>query len=519
MAPLDIGDRINVAAMAGTWIGTLFTAIGLIALFSQLRSVLLDLQQSKKALLARSTGRWMALIPLKNMPQRGLVESVAPGFLGWVQRAYIENTHACLTQDQRRAAGTSGWSNVFAHCGIQAADLIRFGGPNARVFPAVTGSLGAGAPRLTDLFFDNGRVLYGFSQNEFMALLIICGFSAADFSISGCTMSTKFLGSMQLADNGPFSQIARFDAHDGCRDLEEDKERYVNAVPIQTCIDYAVGVLRTTERGDHNIIVPTEVLSTAAEDSELVAWATKPRTAQLNKIRYAVEQLVSVSSANILKYSVETSKDIEYESSAINKICPGNNFGRAKTHQTLLIAHALAALKPWGLLPVLPSHFVQAFKPLIAPFIGSHSETVGILQDRMCELRLKALDGYDSIQQQAMALGQIGDIKDEFFSGSCSPCRNYYKAMNLVFGGYRVHIDDVRITLAAIAARRCLDGISVADEFLPNMRAHLKQGQVSSEVSPWIITVYATYLWGWLNDSIEMDFDYRGKFKRRVFLS
>lgn len=323
---------------------------------------------------------------------------------------------------------------------------------------------------------------------------------------------------MQLADNEPFSQFARFDAHEGCRDIAEEKERYINKVPVQTCIDYAIGILRTTKRGDHSIIIPAKVSSTAAEHSELTGWIMRPRAAQLTEIRYALEQLVSVSGADVLKYSAETSKDIEYESSAMNVISPGVDFGRAKTRLTLLVAHALAALQPWGLLPVLPSHFAQAFKPLVVPFIGSRSETVSALQERMCKLKLKPLDGWDSIQQQAMALGQIGDIKDEFFSASCTPCRNYYKAMNMVFDAYRVRVDDVRITLAALAARRCLDGISIVDDFVPNLMTYLSQGQCSGEVPPWTITVFATYLWGWLNDFVEMDFDFRGKFKRRVFL-
>ena len=518
MAPLVFSDRINAAAMAGTWLGTLFTAIGLIALFSQLRSVLVDLRQSRKALLTRSTGRWMALIPQKGMPQQGLVEKVAPGFLGWVQRAYMEKKNVCLTQDPRGNAGTSGWSNLFAQCGIQATDLVQFGGSDSRVFPAVTGHLGPGSPQLADLIFENGRVLYGFSQNEFVALLIICGFSPADFSISGCTTSTKFLGSMQLADNEPFSQIARFDAHVGCRQISEEKERYINQVPVRTCISYAIGVLQTPERGDHEIIIPAKISSTTAEHSELTAWMTRPRAAQLNEIRYALEQLVSISGADVLKYSVETSKSSEYESLAMNRISPNVELGRAMTRQTLLIAHALAALQPWGLLPVLPNHFVQAFKPLIVPFIGTRSETISTLQERMCTLKLTPLDGWDSIQQQAMALGQIGDVKDEFFSGSCSPCRNYYKAMNMVFDAYRVRVHDVRITLAAVAARRYLDQISVADDFVPNLMIHLSKGQSLGEVPPWTITVYATYLWGWLNDYVEMDLGFREKFKRRVFL-
>ncbi len=87
--------------------------------------------------------------------------------------------------------------------------------------------------------------------------------------------------------------------------------------------------------------------------------------------------------------------------------------------------------------------------------------------------KLKPLDGWDSIEQQAMGLGQIGDIKVEFFSGSCSPCRNYFKAMNMVFDAYSVRINDVRVTLAALTAHRYLDGISIGDEFLPNLMVHL----------------------------------------------
>ncbi len=521
MAPLEFGDRMNTAAMAGTWIGTLFTAIGLIAVYSQLRSVLGNLQQSKKGQLARATGRWIDLIPPKDMPQQGLVERVAPGFLGWVQRAYLNNMNVCLTQDDRMIAGSSGWSNLFAQCGIQATDLMEFGGLDARVFPAVTGDLGEGAPRLADLVFDNGRILYGFSETEFTALLIICGFPPSDLSISGWSSSTGFLGSMQLADNEPFSQVARFDAHTGCRDIKEDKERYINNVPVQTCIDYAIGVLRTPNRGDHSIIIPAEVSSTAAEISELTAWTVKPRTTQLNGIRYALEQLISVSNADVLKYSMESSKDQEYESSAINTIFPGSDTGQDqdRTRVVLLIAHALAALQPWGLLPILPSHFVQAFKPLIVPFVGPNSDTVNVLQEHMRTHKLAPLDGWDSIEQQAMGLGQIGDIKIEFFSGSSNPCRNYYKAMEMVFNAHRIRIADVRTNLAAHAACRYLDGIDGTPGPVPKLITHLSQGQDSGGVPPWAITVYATYLWGWLNDSMEMKMNIRGNFKRRVFLS
>lgn len=525
MAPLVFGDKLSLAALAGTWLGTLFTAIGLIAVISQLQSMLKDLRRSKTSLLARSAGDWMALIPKKDMPQQGLVESVAPGFLGWVQKAYVGRLNTSFTQDNRKSAGTSGWSSLFAHCGIKATHLIQFGGSDARVFPAVTGDLGPGVVRLADLIFDNGRVLYGFSQGEFAALLIICGFSISDFSISGCTTSTKFLGSMQLADNEPFSQVARFDPHEGCRDITEDKERYTSDVPVQRCIDYAIGMLRTPKRGGHSLVIPAAILSPDTEHSEFAAWTVKPRATQLNEIRYALEQLVSVSGAEVLNYSVETTKDIEYEVSTMKRISPESDIGREKSGEVLLIAHALAALQPWGLLPVLPNYFAQAFKPLIFPFVGSHSDSVTVLRERMCrpKAKLRPLDGWESVEQQAMALGHVGDIEIGFFSGSCNLCRWYFKAMNMVLDAEGIRLEDVRAVLAALAARRyLLEGrTSVADDFMPNLEAHLNQERpiITGEVPLWAVTVYATYLWGWLNDSIEMDFDFQGKFKRRVFLS
>lgn len=108
MAPVNGGDIISITAMVGTWLGTIFTAIGLIAVFSQLRLVWLGLQQSKKSLLARSTGKWVALIPQTGMPQQGLVERVAPGFLGFVQRSYLDGIKIYMTQDHRPMAGMSG---------------------------------------------------------------------------------------------------------------------------------------------------------------------------------------------------------------------------------------------------------------------------------------------------------------------------------------------------------------------------------------------------------------------------
>ncbi|KMP03627.1 hypothetical protein CIRG_03319 [Coccidioides immitis RMSCC 2394] len=521
MAPLLFNDNVDVASMAGTWLGTLFAGIGFIALFSQLRAVAFSLMRSRKFLMERSAGDWAVLVPLKNMPRQGLVERVAPSFQGWLQRAYLTDMTISMTWDYRQGGGTSGWSNLFAHAGIKPQDLIAYGGPDAKIYPAVSGDLGPGdPPRLADMIFEEGKVSYGLTRNEFTALLIICGFPIADFSTSGLTYSTGLLGTMALADGEPFVQLARFDPHDGCRHITKDLARYVNELPIQRCIDYALGVLRTPKRGDHHHIIIASGILPADDDlaGGLRIWTSVPSAAQINMIKYTMEQFVSISGADFLKYSVETAADIDYERKTMEKVNPGFSLSKEKAHQIMLIAHALAALQPWGLLPVLPPYIVQAFRPLIAPFVGAGADNVAFLQDRMCEMKLQPLMGWDTIEQQATALSQIGDIKTDFFSCSNSPCRQYFKAMNMVFDAHMLQLADVRNLLAAKAALLLLDGEPVSENFVQNMTAHLSHSQSSGKVPDWAVHVYAAYLWGWLNDSIPMDFDYSSKFNRRIFL-
>jgi hypothetical protein len=397
--------------------------------------------------------------------------------------------------------------------------LIKFGGPDAKVYPAVTGSIGTGAPRLADLKFEDGRIFYGFTQNEFSAFLVICGWSISDYSITGCSTSTKFYGNLQLADDSPFSQVARFDAHDGCRIISQDKERYINNVPIRRCIDYALGVIPTQSTpGCRNFIILAVVAPSDDRGNEYRAWEEKPRATQLNTIRYTKEQLLSISGDEMLKYSVQTSADTVYLTTSIKTLFTTTNIPIDKARALLQIAHAISSLEPWPLLPVLPAYFSKAFIPLLKPFVGTHEQTISVLQDKMVKAQLRPLDGWDTIHQQAAALGQIGDIRIEFFSESCNTCRWYFKAMVLVFEAFHLRMRDVRVELAVRAVKNYLAGIVVNKDFDEDtLRGLLGDGMVES-VPEWAVTVYATFLWGWMNDSIEMDFDFRGRFRRRVYL-
>lgn len=519
MAPLAIGDKVNITALAGTWLGTIFTGVGLIALISQLQSVLKGIRHSRRSLLIRSAGAWIDLIPKANVPQQGLVEALVPRFLGFVQKAYLADKPIFMTQGIRQNQGNSGWSNLFAHAGINPQDLIKFGGPDAYIEAAVTGG-GRAPPRLADVIFEDSRILYGFSRTEFAALLVICHFHISDLHLHGNSTSVDFLGTMHLADYGPFSQIARFDAHEGCREISRELERYMSAVPVRRCIDLALGIIRTRKRGDHAMIIPPSVHpSDIGAGYEL--WKVRPEPRQLNEIRYALEQLVSVSGADVLTYSVDTPRDLEYDSSAWKRVLPTGEVSIEEARQILLVAHALASLQPWELLPSLPNWFIGSFRPLLEPFVGTHAETVRFLQDRMRQLRLKPIEGWRDIDEQAAGL-KVGEVKTDFFSHSASLCRNYFKAMNLVFESGLINVDDVQVTLAAQSAYNLLGPAKaqVNEElFNSNMQQYLKDTGVVHLVPGWAVTVYATFLWGWINDSNSMDLSFNTRFQRRVFLS
>lgn len=532
MAPMAFSDQVNVSGMAGTWLGTLFTGIGLIALVSQLRSILSKLQVSDRG-LQRSAGDWAVLCMKGFRDGEGLVEAVVPAFSSWAHNAYNKDLKVSLTQDDRGTGGTSGWSQLFAHCNIRPSDLIAFGGRDARVLPAVTGAAEPRAPDLADVVMDRGRMRYGFSAAEFTALLIICGFSPTAFSLKGTSCSVGFLGTMRVAEYEPFAQLARFDRHLGCRKISADLERYINPISVGRCIDYALGIVRTQMCSCHRWIIPPRGGVIGA--SGLTLWKVRPDKTQLNNIRFNLERLVSVSGANVLKYSVEMDDRKDSHISLMNQIIPvalsGSRKCQAALQAALLAAHALAALEPWGTLPILQQHFIRAFGPILLPFVGSRAQTTEVLQEHMLRApKMKGLSGWRDIDEQAMALGQIGDIRTEYFSHSCSPSRNYLKAMNLIFVDANIEMHDVRIALAAEVmyamirtqvqmASHSVDPDAFKQQILVNMTSHLNHGMPPSQVPMWAVTVYATFLWGWLNDFIEIDDDMDGRFNRRIFLS
>ena len=56
MAPKNLDSDVNVASLAGTWLGTLFTGVGLLAVLTQLRSLLQYVNAENRRWKERAAG-------------------------------------------------------------------------------------------------------------------------------------------------------------------------------------------------------------------------------------------------------------------------------------------------------------------------------------------------------------------------------------------------------------------------------------------------------------------------------
>jgi hypothetical protein len=523
MAPISYGDRINTASMAGTWLGTFFTAIGLIALMTQLQTFLKNLRGSRRFLLEKSTGEWATLLP-RYLPENGLAEGILPGFIGWVQNAYKTDLQIRITQDDRQTAGSSGWSKLFAHCGITAQSLLEYGGQSAIMMPAVTGKLNPKSVPLADTIVEEGRILYGFSRYEFVALMIITGNAIEVFSLSASATSTKYLGTVLMASTEPvpFAQLARFDPYEGIRAIQvkDDNTRYVTDVPIQRSINYALGFLESRISKHRPYIIPAECQTELMESCEYPQWETKPRIPQLRRIKHSFEQIVCISGAPLMDYSQQNYDHSQWLELVLKDILPSVNQYSAKNKLAIELGLAMAALQPWSVLPVLPRSFVLAFQPLILPYVGDRESNISSLQGMMKQHCLQPTAGWETVEEQANALTLTGDIRTEFFCHSANTCCWYYQAMELVFHARNLDVEQVRITLATKITERHLESSEPGVQ--AKIRTLLSYGtnSTNSKCAPdWAVSIYAAFIWAWVSDAVDMPEIVFERFKRRVFLA
>lgn len=562
MAPLTVNDRVNVSASVGTWLGSLFTAIGLIAVLSQLRAIIVSNRARQERFISRAAGIWSSCFHRQALQAEGTIEQAAPAMGGWIQTLYLNNGTTKLMQSDTRQAGTSSRSKLFAQCSISPPELIQYGGPHASVYPA-TLRPSPRTPTQADIRIEDGRLEYGFSSTEFAALLIVAGLSSDAFTAKGTSSSVGYLGTMYLADHGPFAQIAHFDPHAGTRVMEVELTRLVHDVPIQAAIHLALGILKLSpERGDREwIVIPRQLLreedDTDTKPLKARVWTELPRTSQLNELRYNIEQLALVSGGDMINYSSRSTTFSEREENIMEELLERCGMGVPSEQNAMLSAYAIDALHPWALLPVAPKHLLDGFAALLGPFVANREETLGVLSKHLRHLlpegpSVSPKSGWKDAEDQIESLNRIGDIKTEYFCRSSNYCAYYFKAMTKVFHHAGLSRQTVRRRLAAEVAlqiqfnepiypdtkhRSEEKGPSTRAKFISAIMSHLNEGSPSESAEAaksrdqhpfdfalgtedirWAVKIYATYLWGWLHDRQETDGNFMGKFRRRIFL-
>ncbi|KAL2005092.1 hypothetical protein VTN00DRAFT_2942 [Thermoascus crustaceus] len=521
---LDVDASLNIGSTIGTWIGTFFTGICLVAVFSQLRAVLASSTRRRQRFIARAAGRWSSLFDTANVAfEEGLTEQSAPAISGWIQRKYLERASTKCMQCSNQTAGTSSWSQLFQQCSIDPRELLEYGGPRAKMLPT-----GSKVPRpvvFADVRIEDGKLYYGFTAAEFAALLVIAGFRLTDLDVKGTSSSVTYPGSLYLTDHGPFSQISHFDPHCGAKVMHEELLRLVNPVPIRDAIHLALGVLELpAPRGGRRWVIPPIVPEERIHE-DLASWRLLPQATQLNNIYYNLEQLVNVSASEIAAYSVTAAKIRDSERRTMTEI-----LGREmpNSQEALIAAYAIDALEPWSILPVAPRQFVYAMKKILEPYVDSREEMIDELSDALLTRDVTLPNsGWATVQEQSDSLQRLGDVKTEGFCRSSNYCAYYYRAMEVAFRDTGTELEEARKTLAANVAWDILYSNESPPEenqaftramFTERMLEHLDSPRPWKTCLKWAVKVYATYLWGWLHDHVESDERFTQRFRRRVFL-
>lgn len=558
MAPLSLDSSIDTASLVGTWIGTFFTGVGLLAVLAQLRSLLRRMDAKNRRWKERAAGAWANCILVDRLPSNGIQEETVPNFSGWLQNFYMQERIITVSQDDRGVSGKSSWSNLFARMDIEAADLVAYGGPRRQ--PALTRKnvivrntlwVRPLRPGLGDALVDNGSISYGFSAAEFAALIILCGFCARNFAPQSSQHSTSHYGQMLVAEYGQFSQIAKFDSHHGFRDTPKSFKTDMCDIPIAHSLNLAFGMIRVKGRRGRDWVIPRErstLLDIHNDVSSAEVWSAYALPQQLRTIEYSFERFVGTSELSSIDYSqrndtfeaddVSVLDHLMYSSGFVLETKLSEDEAKVTAREVLNATHAIAAVLPWALAPVIPAHMVDALKVILDPFYKTTAFTVRVLQRELTMIphqtfRAESRTGEELSQQLSLIVGD----KNDFFGVTNSYLTStYHESMSLVFRHKKIKLEDVRISLAAaVGSRRFLGRVKDRggsakshEAFQQNMEMYLERCYLevdatmeksSRNVPEWAIDVYATYLWGWITNFIPADPDLISYFRRRVFLA
>jgi hypothetical protein len=126
MAPLNFSDNIGLYSLIGTWLGRLFTLLGLLAVISQLQSLLKDFTVDRKERARNAAGDWSVCLLSFRQSDTGLLEAKAPPVSPWFKNHYNNNSEISVCPyERKKTAGQSSWSRLFARLQIQLDELLQ----------------------------------------------------------------------------------------------------------------------------------------------------------------------------------------------------------------------------------------------------------------------------------------------------------------------------------------------------------------------------------------------------------
>ncbi|RFU28650.1 hypothetical protein B7463_g7677, partial [Scytalidium lignicola] len=549
MAPLAFGDKINISAMIGTWFGTLFTLGGLIAVIAQLRSLLKDFSTSRDEMVKAAAGDWAICLPKLQHSDVGIIEGKAPSLSAWIQHYYSEGKSITICPYERRlVSGQSSWSRLFCRLQIHPEELMNLGHRSSLDEQT---PIPPQLPETADILVDGSKISYGLPGDEFAALLILSGFSPSAYNPKETTRTTSHLGHMYLAAHSdPFSQVAQLDSASwnyfstfhGVR----WEGRYADRLNIRHCLDLALGILRFYCVGKPaTLLFASRTEKTSHLSAPIRPPWPRPSPRQILKIRRSLTELTGGFMEQNPIYDIAS---IAFPN--FSQIFVGDHIalgGKAfcfrldppELDTVFEIAFGLKALKPWGVLPVIPRSIVDAFCPLLQELLAKNSQNISrpltlIQTFRGLPVTVQYNVPHRTREAMDAALNSLSDVETRNFSGLTARCSLYYDAMIYVFENNNLSLEDVEIGLAACCAAEY--AISKATplvqfeetvrkelllEYEQSVRASLREclkGSSMNEVPPWACKILATYLHAWLQEAKDIKKGFKHNFRRRVFL-
>ena len=541
MAPLNFSDNIGLFSLLGTWVGAIFTLVGLLAVFTQLKSLLREFSEDPTGRIQTAAGDWAICLPKPRRGEKGVLEGKAPSILAWIEHRYNSLGPAgniIVTPYERTlSGGQASWSILFARLQIQPQELLSLGGPNAKR-PARGTRTWQETPSQNDLLIDGPKISYGMTGVEFAALLILSGCSPSNFRSNETSDATSCIGHMYLAANDPFSQIAQMDTSSSkLSDLQGSDAvgRYAHCVNVKQCIELALGIFRFDNGAHSKLLVTCNIPNQGHLTPDAVASCfAVPSHERLLAVRRNVKRLCgSVTETEVVATEF---RDIFVNSHRWKLVLPDSDLTKHNLETSMRIAVALSSLHPWGLPAVLPRSFADALCPILDKFLDKQKATpptTPIMLTRKFRECSKhtAIDipGWDRFSMDT-GLESLQSIHSQAFTGQSSHCALYFDAMKDVFKQHNVDMRLVEIGLAAQCTSQyleCFHGVfssmaaQTRDKFHENFRAATRErlnGSPSPEQEPWAYEILATYMHSWLKDSIPIEEDFRKNFRRRVFL-